>query len=321
MADQATPVTRKSWTLPVEHTEIRLDAFVRQCLPQLSRREVENAIRDGLFSVGEKVSKKGDYLAGGDQLVFHGPQNWLAVQPSPAGEPDVSIVYEDSSLLFVDKPAGLPTHGFSGRDDSTLANFLLARSPELAAIGRNPWEPGLVHRLDRDTSGLVVVAKTQAAFDNLRSQFRRRRIKKLYWALVWGVTPRQGLIEIPLAHDKRDRRRMRALTRSTRRKQRTWNAATRYRRIDHSGELSLLEIDMETGVTHQIRSHMGAIGHPIVADMLYGAGQTENLGLKRHFLHARSLTILHPDDGRALTVEAELASELAEVLRRLKLKF
>jgi 23S rRNA pseudouridine1911/1915/1917 synthase len=321
MADQATPVARKFWTLPVEHAEIRLDAFVRQCLPQLSRREVENAIRDGLFSVGEKASKKGDYLVGGDQLVFHGPRRWLAVKPSPADEIDVSIVYEDSSLLFVDKPAGLPTHGFSGRDDSTLANFLLARSPELAEIGKSPWEPGLVHRLDRDTSGLVVVAKTQAAFDNLRSQFRRRRIKKLYWALVWGVTPTQGVIELPLAHDTRDKRRMRVLMRSTRWKHRTWSAVTRYRRIGHSGGLSLLEIDMETGVTHQIRAHMGAIGHPIVADTLYGIGQTKNLGLQRHFLHARSLMILHPDDGRALTVEAELASELAEILRRLKLKF
>ena len=321
MPDQATAVTRRYWTLPVEHAEIRLDAFVRRCLPHLSRREVENAIRDRLFSVDEKVSKKGDRLTGGDRLVFQGPSNWLAVNPIPADDLDVPIVYEDSSIVVVDKPAGLPTHGFSGRGGATLANFLLARWPELANVGKSRWEPGLVHRLDGDTSGLVVVAKTQTAFENLRSQFRRRRVKKIYWALVWGMTPAEGVIEIPLGHDRRDRGRMCALPRPMQSQERTWNAVTRYRRIGHSGRLSLLEIDMETGVTHQIRTHLGAIGYPIVADTLYGAAQTDNLGLNRHFLHARRLTILHPEDGRALTVEAELASELAELLRRLKLKF
>ena len=314
-------MTKKYWTLPVEHAEIRLDAFVRQCLPHLSRREVENAIRDRLFSVIGKVGKKGDRLAGGDRLVFQGPLNWLAANPLPAGDLEVRIAYEDSSILIVDKPAGLATHGFSGRDGATLANFLLARWPELTNIGKSRWEPGLVHRLDGDTSGLVVIAKTQTAFENLRSQFRRRRIKKIYWALVWGSTPAEGVIQIPLAHDRRDKRRMRAIPRSIRSKERTWNAVTRYRRIGHSRRLSLLEIDMETGVTHQIRAHLGAIGHPIVADTLYGAEQRNHLGLKRHFLHARSLMIRHPEDGRTLTVEAELAGELAELLRRLKLKF
>jgi len=305
----------------VQHAEIRLDAFIRQCLPHLSRREVENAIRDRLFSVGEKVSKKGDRLVGGDRLVFQGRANWLAANPVPADDLDVRIVYEDSSILIVDKPAGLPTHGFSGRDGATLANFLVAHRPKVANIGKSRWEPGLVHRLDADTSGLVVVAKTQIAFENLRSQFRRRRIKKIYLALVRGIAPAEGLIDIPLAHDTRDKRRMRAVIRAERAKGRTWKAITRYRRRGQAPGLSLLEIDMETGVTHQIRVHLAAIGHPIVADKLYGDRDGEDSGLTRQFLHARSLTILRPDDDKELTVEAELAQDLAALLKRLKVKF
>jgi 23S rRNA pseudouridine1911/1915/1917 synthase len=321
MADQAIPVATRSWTLPAEHEQIRLDAFVRQCLPHLSRRAVGTAIAKRLFSVGAKVGKKGDRLTGGDKLVFRGPAILLAAHPQPDSRIDVPVVYEDASILVVNKPAGMPTHGFSARDGATLANFLLARFPEVMNVGKSRWEPGLVHRLDRETSGLVVVAKTQAAFESLTSQFRCRQVKKIYWALVWGITPAEGQIEIPLVHDTRDKRRMRMVIRLGRTKQKTWKAVTRYRRMDQSRGLSLLEIDMETGVTHQIRVHLAAIGHPIIADALYGNQETKSFRLSRHFLHARGLTIFHPDDGRALTVEAKLPGDLADLLKRLKLKF
>jgi 23S rRNA pseudouridine1911/1915/1917 synthase len=320
MAVQATHVATKSWTLPAGHEQIRLDAFVRRCLPHLSRREVENAIRAGLFSVGQKVIKKGDCISGGDELVFQGPEIWLAANPRPDPGLAVEIVHEDESILIVNKPAGMPTHGFSARDGATLANFLLARLPQLASIGKSRWEPGLVHRLDRETSGLLVIAKTQPAFENLRSQFRRRRIKKIYWALVWGIAPAEGMIDLQLSHDPRDKRRMRPLTLLPRAKQRSWKAVTCYRRIGQSRGLSLLEIDMETGVTHQIRVHLAAIGHPIVGDALYGDDKAEDFGLRRHFLHARSLTLLRPGDGGSFTVEAELPGELAELMKRLNVK-
>ncbi|MGH7854610.1 MAG: RluA family pseudouridine synthase [Candidatus Binatia bacterium] len=320
MADQATPIATKFWTLPAGHEQIRVDAFMRQCLPHLSRREVDTAIRDGLFSVDRKLIKKGDQLSAGDELVFRGPEVWLDANPRPHAELAVSIVYEDESILIVNKPAGMPTHGFSARDRATLANFLLARLPQLANVGKSRWEPGLVHRLDRDTSGLVVIAKTQPAFENLRSQFRLRRVKKIYWALVWGIAPAQGVIDMPLSHDTRDRRRMRPLSRLPRAKERSWKAVSRYRRIGQFRGLSLLEIDMETGVTHQIRVHLAAIGHPIVGDALYGNEKTEDFGLRRHFLHARSLTFLRPNDGGSITTEARLPGELAELLKRLKLK-
>ncbi len=320
MAVQATRIATKSWILPPGHEQIRLDTFVRRCLTHLSRREVDNAIRAGLFSVGHSVIKKGHCLSGGDELVFRGPEIWLAANPIPDPGLAVEIVYEDESMLIVNKPAGMPSHGFSARNGSTLVNFLLARLPQLASVGTSRWEPGLVHRLDRETSGLVVIAKTQPVFENLRSQFRRRRVKKIYWALVRGIAPAEGVIDKPLSHDSRDKRRMRLMTQSSQGKERSWKAVTHYRRLGQARGLSLLEIDMETGVTHQIRVHLAAIGHPIVGDALYGDDKAEDFGLRRHFLHARSLTFLRPDDGESVTVEGELPGELGGLLKRLNVK-
>ena len=321
MVDQATRFARKSWIVPAKQEPMRLDAFARACLPHLSRRQLETAICARLFSVGGRASKKGDRLAAGDELLFYGPCTWLAERPLPDSEISLPVVYEDAAILVVNKPAGIATHGFSGRDTCTLANLLLARWPDLANIGRSRWQPGMVHRLDRETSGLLLIAKTAAAFDHLRSQFRRRQVKKIYWALVWGKTAARGVIDVPLAHDRRDKRRMRAAAEAGRNKESAWKAVTRYRRIGRSRAMSLLEIDMETGVTHQIRAHLAGIGHPIVADTLYGNRRTQEFSLARHFLHARSLTIFHPENERRLTVVAELPEELAESLRRIQIGF
>jgi 23S rRNA pseudouridine1911/1915/1917 synthase len=306
----------KTWKVPADHRATRLDAFLRGCLPHLSRQQREIALRAGLFSVGRRTSKKGDRLKSGDELVFHGPASWLIAAPLPDPVLDVPVVYEDASILVVNKPGGMPTHGFSGRHMGTLANFLLARWPELASVGTSRWEPGLVHRLDRETSGLLVVAKTAQAFAALKLQFRRREVGKIYWALVWGIIRGQGRISLPLAHDRRDRSRMGAVRQTGTNKERSWKAVTRYRTLGRSRRLSLLEIDMETGVTHQIRAHLAAVGHPIVADRLYGKGGSDNFGLTRQFLHARRLEIRHPD-GELLTFEAELPDELGRLLRRL----
>ncbi len=320
MADQVNPNRTRSWTHGAEREPIRLDAFIRECLPHLSRREVDIAIREGLFCINGIVSKKGERLRGGDSLRFAGPAAWLASRPLADFELDVPIVYEDSGILLVNKPGGMATHGFSGRDRGTLANFLLARRPNLINIGKNRWEPGIVHRLDRDTSGLVLVAKTQASFENLQLQFQRRQVEKTYRALVLGKTPAAGTIDFPLAHARGDKQRMIALFRPTKEsKLRKWNAITRYRKLAGARGLSLLEIVMETGVTHQIRVHLAALGHPIVADPLYGAEGADRYTLERHFLHAYGLKFYHPEDGRSLEVVADLPAELAELLRRLKI--
>jgi 23S rRNA pseudouridine1911/1915/1917 synthase len=321
MADQATRRGTRSWKVPTQLNDIRLDSFARQCLPQLSRREIEKAIGERLFFINGKIGRKGNRLSGGDCLVFIGPQQWLAVRPPPNLHLDIPIIYEDSMILAVNKPAGVATHGFSGRDTETLANFVLAQRPSVVNIGKSRWEPGLVHRLDRETSGLVIVAKTQAAFDRLRLELRRRRINKKYLALVWGRTAAERLIDVPLAHDPRDPRLMQptaALSRAKR--QRIWHAVTRFRKIGEAHGMSLVEVEMTTGVTHQIRVHLAAIGHPIVGDSLYGVNAYETFGLERHFLHASSLEFPHPEDGRTVKLKADLPTELRTMLKRLKLR-
>jgi 23S rRNA pseudouridine1911/1915/1917 synthase len=322
MADQAARLEIKSWSVPAALKEVRLDAFVRRCLPHLSRRAIEAAIREQVFLINGKTAKKGDRLKAGDALSFRGPAHWLASEPLPEAQLRVPIVYEDSSLLVVNKPAGMATHGFSGRDRVTLANFLAAERPELLGVGESRWQPGLVHRLDRDTSGLVLVAKTQAAFEHLRLQFRRRQIKKKYWALVWGITDAEGVIAYPLAHDPRDKRRMRAMVGASPRlgKEKLWKALTRFCKLSGSRGLTLIEVEMETGVTHEIRVHLAAIGHPIVGDILYGSESSETFGLRRQFLHAARLKFRHPEDGRTMEVEARLPEELLGVLKRLRIQ-
>jgi 23S rRNA pseudouridine1911/1915/1917 synthase len=323
MADQVSRVTTRYWIVPAEGAPIRLDAFVRRCLPHLSRREVENAIDDNLFRIDERAGEKGDKLLSGERVTFEGPEHWLLSAPIPQSQLRVPIVYEDASVLVVDKPAGMPMHGFSGRDTDTLTNFLIAERPGLLNIGKSRWEPGLVHRLDRETSGLVLVAKTQAAFDHLRLQFRCRQVEKKYWAFVWGKAATEGSVSYPLGHDLLDRKRMRALVdRSPRLKsQKSWPALTRFRKLYDADGLSLLEIDMETGVTHQIRVHLAAIGHPIVGDVLYGDPRRENFGLKRHFLHACCLKFSHPKEHRIVETRSELPLELDNVLSRFPSKY
>jgi 23S rRNA pseudouridine1911/1915/1917 synthase len=322
MEDQAAQSETRSWVVPAHLNDIRLDSFARQCLPHLSRREIEQAIRARVFLINGKVGRKGDRLSGGDLLVFAGSKQWSALHPLPDSDLEISIIYEDSTILALDKPAGVATHGFSARDTNTLANFLLAKRPNLVSVGKSRWEPGLVHRLDRETSGLVLVAKTQSAFEHLRSQFHLRQIKKIYRALVWGVSLTEDVIDFPLVHDARDKRRMRVVTRLTQKStQRKWNAMTRYRMLGHSSGFSWLEVEMTTGVTHQIRVHLAAIGHAIVGDSLYGANPTKTFGLERHFLHATSLEFRHPDDGRIVRLKAPLPSDLRAVLKRLKLRF
>jgi len=321
MVDQVAGANTTSWSVPAELKSIRLDAFVRRCLPHLSRHEIDKAIGEKLFLVNGRVGKKGERLSAGDGLVFTGPVNWLADRPRPSAEFDIPVIYEDAEVLALDKPAGVATHGFSARDGVTVANFIAARWPELLNVGKSRWEPGLLHRLDIETSGLLLVAKTNPAFDQLRGQFRRRAIRKIYWALVWGDAESQGEIALPLAHDSRDRRRMRVTQPSENaQRQRAWPALTRYRKLGAAQGLSLLEIEMATGVTHQIRVHLAALGHGIVGDDLYGAAHAQAFGLQRHFLHAKGLEFTHPSEQRGVKLDAPLAPELGEVLRRLGIK-
>jgi 23S rRNA pseudouridine1911/1915/1917 synthase len=321
MALQDSLASRK-WTVGSDGAGVRLDAFLRAQLPFLSRRQLAYALREQCFSVNGRRARKGGRLVEGDVLQFDGPAAWLSAAPIPNPRLAVPVVYEDADLLALDKPAGMDCHGFSGRSHDTLANFLLAYRPTLSAIGKNRWEPGLIHRLDRETSGLVLVAKTQGGFDDLRHQFRRRLVEKKYLALVWGSCADQGTIAFPLAHDAIDGRKMRVISQgdAATAENKIWQALTLYRKLAEQQGLSLLELEMKTGVTHQLRAHLAAIAHPIVGDRLYGAGEQETFGLRRHFLHANKLGITHPSFKNWLNLEAPLPLELAAVLGRLKLE-
>ena len=318
MSDQVEGAENRSWLVVDGVRAVRLDRYLRQCLPHLSRQELHRAIAENLFILNGRVARKGDRVNSRDQLSFVGPAQLLSKMPAPAPQLEISIIYEDESILAVDKPAGVATHGFSGRGGATLANFLAARRPGLLNVGTSRWEPGLVHRLDIETSGVVLIAKTQAAFDSLREQFRRRELKKIYLALVWGQPLNRGTIELALAHDRGDRRRMVAVNqpeRSTTR--RVWRAITHYHVVAAAGGLSLVEVEMVTGVTHQIRVHLSSNGYPIVGDTLYGADYPERFGLARHCLHASSLTLRHPASSQLLCVNAGIPKELREVLQRI----
>ena len=307
-----------TWIVPAEIRAIRLDAFVRRCLPHLSSREAQKAIEAGAFSVDGRLGRKGDSLSGGDEVVFRGDPHWLATAPPP--EPDLGVVvrYEDEAVIVVDKPAGIATHGFSGREKRSLANFIAAARPDLCRVGRSPWEPGLINRLDRGTSGLVLAAKNEASFENLREQSETGAIKKTYWALVWGVADEAGTISVPLAHDRRQRGKMRPVTKQDeKRRPRSWPASTRFRRRFSARGFSLLEIEIARGVTHQIRAHLQSAGHPIAGDPLYGGNQRDVFGLGRQFLHAQAIQFRHPGNGRRISVESPLPDDLKRVLAEL----
>jgi 23S rRNA pseudouridine1911/1915/1917 synthase len=313
----------RNWTVLCGDAGSRLDALVRAQLPFLSRRELNDALRQGCFTINGRQGRGGDRVAQGDAVKFAGPSAWLSETPIPNPTLRVPVIYEDASLLALNKPSGMDCHGFSGKDAQTLANFLAAGWPELAGVGKNRWEPGLVHRIDRDTSGVVLVAKNQLVFNELRGQFRRRGVKKTYLALVSGSIPAEGTIAFPLAHDPRDRRKMRAVLASqkTVRRAKLWPALTYYRKLAEEEGLSFLQLEMETGVTHQLRAHLASIGHAIVGDTLYGTNVQAPFELQRHFLHASELRFSHPVSRNAMKLEAALPSELGAILTRLKMEF
>jgi 23S rRNA pseudouridine1911/1915/1917 synthase len=223
------------------------------------------------------------------------------------------VVHVDDRLAVIDKPAGLVVHPGAGIAQGTLVNGVLARFPEVAGVG-DPTRPGIVHRLDRGTSGLLVVARTPAAYVSLVAQLRARSVEREYLALVWGhLEAAAGLIDAPVGRSGADRTRMTVSARGR-------DARTRYR-VRHSFtrpvDASLLECKLETGRTHQIRVHLAAIGHPVVGDVRY-RGARPALSLARPFLHAFRLVFGHPSTGASVAYEAPLASDLAAVMAELR---
>ncbi len=229
------------------------------------------------------------------------------IQPEPI---PLQIVYEDEHLLAVDKPAGMVVHPAAGHSSGTLVNALLAYCPQVADVG-GVDRAGIVHRLDKDTSGLLLVAKDPEAHAALQRQFKRRQVRKTYLALVEGrVAPKEGIVEAPVGRDRRARKRM-AVTRTGR------PAVTQYRVVEYFHDHTLLQVRPHTGRTHQVRVHLAWIGYPVVGDRIYGP-RRQPLLPHRHFLHAQELVFTHPATGEKVTLTAPLPPDLKAVLTRLR---
>jgi 23S rRNA pseudouridine1911/1915/1917 synthase len=283
----------------------RLDRYLAGQLPSLSRSQVGHLISEQKITVDGNLVKAGYRLRGGEIISLSLPAE-RPLQRAAEHLP-LHIVYEDEAMLAVDKPAGMVVHPAAGHEGGTLVNALLAHRPELDSLDR----AGIVHRLDRYTSGLLLVGKTTAARAELQDQFRQRRVRKLYLALATGrLTPRKGRIEAPLGRDPRHRQRMAVVAGGR-------PASTGYEVREYFERFTYLDVRPETGRTHQIRVHLAAIGHPVVGDHVYGRHSVPPL-LSRYFLHACRLEFTHPTQGNWMKLEAGLPTELDEMLAKLR---
>jgi 23S rRNA pseudouridine1911/1915/1917 synthase len=299
--------------IPPGSSPARADRWATD-LSGLSRSHVQRLITEGRLTVEGVPVRANAIVGGGTTLELRIPPPRRA-EPIAQPEIPVDVVYEDDDLLIVDKPAGLVVHPSPGHDAGTLVNALLGRGADLAPGGiAGVQRPGIVHRLDRDTSGLLMVARTDAAQASLQAQLKARRIKKTYLALVQGsVAAAVGRIEAPVGRDPGRRTRM-AVVPSGR------ASTTGYRVRERLSGWTLLELDLVTGRTHQIRVHLEAIGHPVAGDPLYGTGSSRRGpdGLERLFLHAWRLELTSPSTGRLIRAEAPLPQALESVLARLR---
>ncbi len=289
----------------------RLDKWLAERLPDHSRTEIQRWIREGLVRVNGRASKPGYKLEPGDvvEVDVPAPVPYEEVKPEPI---PLNILYEDDDLLVIDKPAGMVVHPAPGHTSGTLVNAILYHCPDLRGVG-GVERPGIVHRLDKDTSGLILVAKHDRAHRELQRQFKEREIEKAYLALVEGhLQPKEGRIEAPIGRDKRHRKRM-AVIRDGR------EAVTEYRVIAYYDDYTLVEVYPLTGRTHQIRVHFAFIGHPLVGDTVYGRRkQRLKPWLKRQFLHAHRLRFRLPRTGEWVEFTSPLPEDLQAVLDKLQ---
>jgi len=284
---------------------VRLDTFVAASCPELSRTHARKLIDEGFIEVNGKAAKASHKLDTGDSVMIIIPP-----EPPPTLSPEaipLDIIYEDDDLLVIDKSAGLAVHPAPGHPGHTLVNAVLAYLPDLADDD-DTLRPGIVHRLDKDTSGLILVAKNRVAQANLSEQFKSRSVNKSYLVLVRGkLTPENGIIEADIGRDPKNRQRMAVVSRGR-------EARTDYHVVKYVGGYTLLEIHPETGRTHQIRVHLAAIGFPVMGDATYGV---KNPNLSRQFLHASKIGFKLPSSGKYVEFESPLPPDLSQALKEI----
>jgi 23S rRNA pseudouridine1911/1915/1917 synthase len=325
------PYPIKSFAVPVEAAGRRLDQWLAAQLPEASRARVQVLMEQNKVLVNGRAGKPSLRLRGGEQIAITGPAELPSLKATPENIP-LDVVYEDDALAVVNKPAGMSVHAGSGKSGGgsrgTLVNALLHRFQTLSGLG-GELRPGIVHRLDRQTSGLLVVAKNDVVHRNLAGQFAAREVGKNYLALVHGRMAKSGgAIESPIGRDLRRRTRM--TTRRSPGNKAVRSAITHWKVLKEIkgpyGDFSLLEATIETGRTHQIRVHLASIGHPVVGDTLYGAPRTippragvapRSLTLTRNFLHAYAIEFRHPVTNKPISFKQVLPGELEAFLQEI----
>ncbi len=311
--------------MPIASAGQRLDRFLAGARTELTRSRIQGLIRAGRVTVNGKTVRASRLLRAGDELRLEVPD------PEPTGllpeDLPLNVIYEDDHLAVVDKPAGMVVHPGAGVSRGTLVHALVHRYPSIEGVG-GVRRPGLVHRLDKDTSGLMVVAKTETSYHRLVAALAARTLKRTYSALVWGEPgDTAGVLEAPIGRDPRHRQRMAVVTRGGK------PARTRFRVEERFGIAALLRVELDTGRTHQIRVHLAWAGHPVVGDPVYGGRAKMRLseshlqrnlarelldGLGRQGLHAAELEFQHPVTGAPLHLQSPLPEELLQALRLLR---
>ena len=327
--------THEIYLVPVDSAGWRLDQYLAGELAGVSRSRVQQLVADGQVFVNGAQEKASFKLRGGEHISVHGQQQPAPIETRPEAIP-LEVVYEDEHLAVINKPAGMMVHAGSGateeaRSSGTLVNALLHRFATLSSIG-GELRPGIVHRLDKETSGLIIIARTDTAHEALAAMFSNRQMTKTYLALVQGhLAQNAATIQTPIGRDASRRTRM-----TTRKSDGARHAVSHYRVVERLntrfGPFTLVRVRIETGRTHQIRVHMASINHPVVGDTLYGAAGTltnqptggnrksarETLSLSRNFLHSAELEFVHPITQKTISLHSSLPPKLEEFLVQLR---
>ena len=296
-------------TLTLDKTGERLDAALARLVPSLSRSQAQRLIEQGAVTHGGRPVKKNEKLSAGDTLELTLPE--VREVPIEAQPIPLEVCYEDADVIVVNKPKGLVVHPAPGHADGTLVNALLAHCGDsLSGIGGEK-RPGIVHRIDKDTSGLIIAAKNDAAHAALAAQLKDHSLARTYICLVCGrIRDDAGTIDAPIGRHPTDRKKMAVTQKGSRSAVTHWEVIARYRGYTH------IRCRLETGRTHQIRVHMAHIGHPLLGDALYGAPSPDK-GLSGQCLHARELKFIHPRTGEHVVVSTDLPEYFTSVLHRL----
>ena len=310
---------KKSKTIKISgsRSNQRIDKFLADFYPEKSRAEWQRGIKNEEILVNDKKTKTDYILKKDDEIEILKTSLKIPLTPSDKEEnfSDIKIIYEDDNVVVLDKPAGILVHPAPSSKNFTLADFLLKRYPRIKNVGENKLRPGIVHRLDKDTSGIIIAAKNNQSFDFLKKQFQERKTEKKYQALVYGkVRNKKGMIDLAIARSKNKYGRQTVIDTAKKEYLKSRSATTFYEVMKYFNDYTLLKVTPKTGRMHQIRVHLKAIGHPIAGDPKYKFRKLPAVNLKRQFLHAAKLKITLPN-GKTKVFRSELAGDLKEFLK------